>query len=248
MSEFLQNVVAFPTAIYSALLAFVLIYWTFVIVGVVELKEGADLDADADADLDLDGGKGGIVGGGKGGLVGGKAGGLDADGDADADAEGEGKGGMVGMLKSLGLSGVPITVIFSLLVLYAWMASILGQPYAVATGVTGVALTALLFGVGFVAAMIAIPIAALSIRPLRPLFYVKPARRRHSLVGMTCEIQTERVGPEYGRAEVHDGEAGLLIDVGAPEANSLTRGSMAVIYDYDAEDERFLVADHKPSV
>ena len=64
--------VAFPTAIYSTLLVLVCIYWTFVVVGVIELKEGGDLDLEGgDGDLDLDG-KGAMLdlleerGGGKG--------------------------------------------------------------------------------------------------------------------------------------------------------------------------------------
>lgn len=257
MTEFLQSIAIYPTVIFSALLALVLIYWTFVIVGVVELKDGGDgMDLEGgDGDLDLDG---------KGSILGGKDASVEADADVDCDADGHvhadghdgghghgdgdgdgdaGKGGFVSLLKGVGLAGVPITVSFSFLILYAWVAAMFGTPYALKLGLAGVAAALFLTAFAFLAVMVALPVAVLSIKPLRPLFEVKQARSRRSLVGLTCTIKSGSVGTASGRAEVDDGEAGLLIDVGCPKPNALARESKALIYDYDAQDERFLVCE-----
>ncbi len=42
-----------------------------------------------------------------------------------------------------------------------------------------------------------------------------------------------RVDGEFGQAEIEDGGAGLLVQVRSEEPNSLTRGSHALVFEYD---------------
>ena len=48
---------------------------------------------------------------------------LDMDVDADVDVDLEGMTGLAGLLVTLGLTGVPVTVVMTLLALLAWLLS-----------------------------------------------------------------------------------------------------------------------------
>ena len=257
MAEFLTAIVAFPTVVFTTLLGFVIVYWCFVLIGAVDAKDfgGKDIDLGGkDIDLggkDIDLGGKDIDLGGKDIDLGGKdlqldGGDLDADADADGDGESEGQGGFVGLLQTLGLTGVPITVTFSLLFLYAWIVSIaLAGPVL---GAVSPGTIALLVGiaVGFFAFGLAIPMAAFSIRPLRPLFTIAPALSNRALVGRIVTVQTTRVDAGFGQAEVDGGDGlGLLVEVRCAKDNKLSRGVKAVIFDYDADGEHFLVVPHE---
>ena len=265
LSEFLAATVAFPTVVFTTLLGILTVYWSLVIFGALKVEMGGDADVDLSKDFDM-GGKGALGGdvdghadfdmGGKGALGGdhggdvhfdgdghlhldGKAGGLDIDGDADADLDKDGKAASGGFLDAVGLSGVPITVAFSFLFLYAWTVSMLTNGYV--AKLVGGGLIGFLggVGVGLVALGVALPGAALSIKPLKKLFRVQPALSHHGIVGRVCRISTQRVTAEFGQAEVAGDD--LLIPVRCAKANTLTRGDEAVIYDYDAEKALFHV-------
>lgn len=55
MGDFFAAAVGYPTAIYTTLLAVVLVYWLLAIVGIVDFESGGlDLDLDTHADGDID--------------------------------------------------------------------------------------------------------------------------------------------------------------------------------------------------
>jgi hypothetical protein len=200
MAEFLATILAFPTVVFTALLALVTLYWLLVVVGA----------------LDLD-----VL-------------------DADLDVDGAGEGGLSAALSAAGLGGVPVTIVLSLVVLFAWVLSAtgagvvtraFGQPGAL--GGAAVALAAL---------GLAVAATAIVARPLRRLFDAPRALENRRLVGRVCTITTQRVDGRFGQAEIADGGAGLLVPVRCTEPNDLTRGSAALIFDYCDEDGTFQVA------
>lgn len=197
MSELLSAMLAFPTVIFTVLLGVVVTYWIFVILGALDI-DLLDFDVDTDAEVDMDGG-----------------------GDGDYDS------GLAGVWNALGLGGVPVTLSLSLLVLAAWVFSLLVMDFlgeGTAWWLAG-SLALLCLGV-------AVPVTALLIRPLRRFFVTHPAVDHRSLVGQICTISTLRVDERYGQAEIEDGGAGLLIQVRASVSHELRRGERALIFDY----------------
>ena len=233
MDQFLDIALSFPTVAMTALLAAVLGYWLLVALGLLDI-DLFDLDLDLYASPALEGAGEALDGLGEG-LEGGQ--GADgADGDADTAA-----GGWVGAtLRALGLSGVPLTVSLSLVVLAGWVATYLGSRFV---GAAGGPLGAEL-GLAVLAAgtAVGVGVAAVGVKPLRPVFRTHQAASIRSFVGRECTVTTLSVTESFGQAEIDDGGAGLLVQVRTRrEGTALGRGSKALIFDYDGDDEVFLV-------
>lgn len=229
--------IEFPTVVFSMLLGLVVFYWTFVILGALEMDLLGGAHGATDALDALDAGHHGV---------------LDAVHEAiHPDGAHEVlEGTLPGVLNALGIRGVPVTVWLSLFVLYSWAITL------TAMATIGPSLGARLggFATGAVVSVLAIAIAAagaaVSVRPLKPLFFVHQALGRDSLVGKTCTVTTLRVDDGFGQAQVEDGGAGLLVQVRCGEPNDLTRGSQALIFDYDSDDGVFHITrfDEPPDV
>jgi hypothetical protein len=262
MSELLAVLLSYPTAVFTALLGLVLLYWLFVIIGALDIdmfggEEGV-LDAlaakgDAAAGLlDAAAAKGEAAAGlldaaaAKGeaaaGLLDaadGGADGLDHGGEVDVDQ------GAGGLMHALHLRRAPITVTFSLVIFFAWIFSFLGTKYL--GPVLGAVMPHWLFGtlLLFASFLGALPITSLATRPLERVFKTTEGRRSAELVGTVCRIRTGSVDDKFGQAIVQDGGAELLVDVrietrtGQPA--QLKRGDRAIIIDYDQEREAYVV-------
>ena len=239
MTELLNAILAFPTVLYTIPLGVVLAYWLFVLLGALDIDllghghldahgHGLDVAGHGHADLHLDG-HGHVDGPAHHGHV--------HDGhvhDGHDAGDGDDAGGLAGMIHALGLGGVPVTLMLSVLVLSAWVFCIGGMELVGAGAPgwqkAGVALGSLVLGV---------PVTSLLIRPLRRFFRAIAAPQHRDLLGKICTITTLRVDERYGQAEVEDGGAGLIVQVRSHEPGRLTRGDRAVIFDY--KDEIFYV-------
>ncbi|MET3182174.1 UNVERIFIED_ORG: hypothetical protein ABIC43_005349 [Variovorax guangxiensis] len=172
--------------------------------------------------------------------------GLDVDVDVHTHADGDTSdiGQLASYVVALGLNGVPFSVAVSLLVLVAWTVSCLGGewllPLVPTMPLQLLAGTALLGA----SAVIAIPITAVAIRPLRGLFVSHTAVSNAALVGQLCRVVTGVVNEKDGRAEVARRGASLNIRVWASTPNTLKRGSQALIVEYDEVAGRYLIAAH----
>lgn len=220
MSEFLDQIVAFPTVIYTTLLGLVLLYWGFVILGI--------LDVDV-----LDGAEG-------------VAEGL-AEGAAEAAAEGAAEAGLglAGLVHALKLRNAPVTVVLSLTVLSSWVLSFLAMVH-VAPHI-GFIPTLVVQGLVFaLSPVLALPVTSLLVWPLGPLFRTHQGGRLQSFVGEVCEITTGKVTEGFGQATLSDGGAGLLVQVRCLRANELKKGSQALVVNYDPERQTFLVEPVEP--
>ncbi len=207
MEPFLHALIALPTGLYSALLALVLIYWLFVILGFFDI----DLFG---ADIDLEGAP----------LW---------RGDT-----------LAGMMAALGLTGVPIAIIFSFVVLIAWLLSLLANLYLLPWlpgpfgGMAGLA-------VGIAAFVIALPLAGRAVVPLRPFFAVHGADSKQTLVGKLCTLTSGSVGQTHGQARYEQGGNDLILSVTCHiEENGLKRGDPLLIIDYDSAADTYAVAPY----
>jgi len=260
MSELLSILLAYPTVIYTAFLGLVLLYWLFVILGAldIDLFQGdADgmLDAAAakgeamDGLLDAAAAKGEAAGGlidaaaAKGEAMDGLLDGAAAKGEAAGELldGGDGAhGGAEGLLHAINLRRAPITVTFSFIIFFSWIASYLAVTFAgpALAGILPAWLTNTLVLVG--ALLLSLPLTSLATKPLESVFKQQPGQSRSDFIGSMCRISTGRVDERFGQATVEDGGAGLIIQVRGEGAN-LKRGARALIIDFDQEREAYVV-------
>lgn len=205
MSDFVETALTLPAAVYSVLLAVVVVYWLVVLLGVL----GIDF---------FDGGDGEL--------------------------------GPAGLLASLGLGGVPVSVVVSLMIAFGWFGSFAGSVLFDALGAAGFARVIGSAGVLVAATVAAYGVTYLLVLPLRRLFPDVAPASRADFVGSYCIVRTSTVDGSFGQAEVTalDGSS-AIIQVRQTGEEELRAGSTALIFDYDADGEFFWItaADRQPS-
>lgn len=161
--------------------------------------------------------------------------------DLQVDGSIDDIGALAGFVIAFGLDGVPFSIVVSLLVLSSWTLSCLAGmwllPLVPTTLLQMVAGTAVLLG----SFAVSLPITARLLRPTRKLFVTHSAVSNAALVGQACVVTTSTVDEQFGYAEVKRRGAGLNVRVWARMPNTLTKGSLARIAEYDAAGERFLI-------
>jgi len=229
----LAPLIHFPVAVWTVLVAISMVYWLFVMSGLVHMGEGApdvgDVGgADVDADVDV-GGHGGAEGHGADGHDG-AADGHDVGGD-DAPA------GIAGFFR---FKHVPITVSVSLVSFFAWVITLAAFFGMARAGFhPGLAVECVVAFVG--APMFAFPIARLATRPLAPLLTPRRAKSSHDLIGQSCVIRTGSADERFGEAVVKDTGPDLVLRVRV-EGTTMKRGEEGVIVGFDEAREEYLVA------
>jgi len=161
---------------------------------------------------------------------------TDLEFESDIGAE-----GLAGLLMKIGLNGVPLTVVLSLLILLGWLISYFAS-YLLMAIVPGNLLwflvgTAILIG----AWMLAIPITAILIKPLRPLFSKAKGTTRASVLGQVAVVRTSRVDEGFGEVDFNDGGAGLVLKARADTPNDFKRGDRVVLLEYLETDNAYRV-------
>ncbi len=227
MHAWLTAAVAYPTIIWTTLLAVAVLYWLFVILGAVHLDLGADHGGADVGDVHAGDVHAGDV---HAGDV--HAGDAHADVDTDVDVD----GGPLDIVGALRLRSVPMMVSGSFVSLLGWLLSWAAAEWL---GARGALWGSVSLAGSFVGALL---LTSLAIRPLAPLFKPNVARRRDSLVGKLCVVRTGRVDDSFGEATVEDGGAGLVVRVRVEHGEALGRGEEAVIVAWDEARESFVVA------
>lgn len=237
-----MTIVSFPTIVFTGALAVALLYWMVVIFGALDLDFldsilGLDtVDAALDGAIESFESAGEAV---EGAVEAGADGATEAAGaDVDADATGGEDGGLLSsLLHAMGVRGVPITIVGTFVIFWAWIISYL------ATRFLGAVAASLLAGFTIAAgsAFGALVMAAVSSRPFRKLFVTHQAPRRAALVGKMCTVLSARVDANFGRAEIEDGGAGFVAEVRCPKNNDLTRGAQALVYRYEPSEGIFFI-------
>lgn len=211
MGHFVDATFSYPTAIWTALLGIVLVYWVLAMIGLVDFEH---------SHFDLD---------------------IQTHVDGQVEGAMDHLSTLASYIVAFGLNGVPISVAVSLIVLYSWVLSCLAGMWLlplVPTALLGiVAGTAVLLA----SAALSLPLTARTIRPLRKLFVTHAALSNAALVGQLCRVITGRVDQKVGRAEVAQRGASINIRVWADGPNTLTKGSAARIVEYDASRQRYLI-------
>jgi hypothetical protein len=229
MALFFAALFSYPAAVFTVLLILVLVYWLMVIIGIVDIDS-----ADAGLGLDADAGAAEI-----------EAGVEVETGDAGADGGGEANGvhpgGLGGILAALGLKDIPVTIIFSLIILCAWTIACLVNMRLLPPASPRV--FKLLAGTGVLAGSLlaGIVISSVVLRPLRRFFVSHHAVSKGGFAGSVCTVVTGTVDGSFGRAEIAARGTSINIQVWAETPNEFKKGSTGIIVEYDAERDRYLI-------
>jgi hypothetical protein len=281
MAEVITLALSFPSVVFTVLLGVVLVYWLFVMTGVLHLGEGSDGALNA-GDALAGASKGALEGAAKGALEGATKGlldgaahaaaghdgaihglqhggvaalhSVDVDADLSVDARDGGDSGlMAAILSALRLRQIPATVALSVLIAFSWLVSVVAMQIIARIWVAGPG-TLLSLGILIVSPMLALPLSSLVCVPLSKAITQRKAPTKGALIGMTCRVRTGKVTDRFGEATLEDGGAGLILRVRVDGESQLKRGDLALIVDFDKEQDSFLVepmdrllGDSKPS-
>lgn len=140
-------------------------------------------------------------------------------------------GGVAGLLMKFGLDGVPLTLIFSVITLIAWVLSYLAARFFLLPLAPDAFRWMIGGGIVLGAFLLAVPMAGVALRPLRSLFAkIKPVTSE-SLLGKPAIVRSPVVTPQQGQAAMEDGGAGLILQVRA-DAGLFKRGDRVVLVEY----------------
>jgi hypothetical protein len=246
MAEVFVLALSFPSVVFTVLLGVVLIYWAFVMVGVIHIGEGSEGALDGHIDGATKGLMEGAVdhlGGGHAdvGDIGGGHGHADSGDGGDGDGGNDGGHGVLAtLISALHLRSAPATVIFSLIITFSWLISVVTMQLVTRTApaLTGPAVS---LGVLLASFALALPLTSIAARPLAKVFAPKHAPVKSDFIGRTCTVRTGSVNTKFGEATLQDGGAGLVLRIRIEDGKQLGRGEQALIVDYDAERETYLV-------
>ncbi len=229
MDPFLQAITSFPTVPLTVLLGVVVGYWIFALVTGAAFDGGDAVAGGVKAVGDAT--SGAIKGAGEA-VAGALKGTVEAVANGDHDGN-LGDAAEAGLLGTLGLGKVPITITLSVIALSAWTVSTLGTLFLQPANVL---FQSALLLISLVSGLLG---AAVLLRPLgKALNQSKPARRRDSL-GQICTITSGRVDGSFGTAQVDDGAAGLNVHVICPKTNTLKKGDRAILVDFDSAKDTY---------
>lgn len=147
--------------------------------------------------------------------------GLDLDLDAEPD-------GIAGILGRLGLNGVPLMLVLTLVVFFAWVATYFVHLLVLAH-VPGPLRWLLGAGVALLALPPAILATAAALRPLRRRLLLLRPPTEVSLLGRVAVVRTPDIDESHGMADLDDGGAGLVLQVRGDAAAGMKRGDRVVL-------------------
>jgi hypothetical protein len=147
-------------------------------------------------------------------------------GDGDGDP-----GAVAAIVSKLGLSGVPVMIVLTVLSFCGWLGTYFVQLLLLQHLSTGLRV---LIGIAVAAGMLipGVIVTSLLLRPLsRVLLRLRPPQEP-SILGRTAIVSTPSVDAGYGQATVDDGGAGLVLQIRCQDADRFKRGDRVVLIEY----------------
>ncbi len=221
MNPFYQNISSFPTVFFTFFLALTTLYWLVAVLGLISIDildfdipdiEAADIDGDISGDLDTG----------------------DATELTNANV-------LAGLMLRLGLNGVPVTIIISLIALFGWILSYYVVHFSFSFIPNGLLQFIAGIPVLLVSLYLAAMITALAIKPLRPLFKKAHQTTEKYVLGQIAIVRTSRVDESFGEAVMADGGAGLILKIRSNSDSHFKKGDKVVLFEYVKETNAYRV-------
>ncbi|MFN3579333.1 MAG: hypothetical protein ACK4VV_02530 [Pseudomonas sp.] len=140
--------------------------------------------------------------------------------------------GLGGLMLKLGLKGVPVTLLLTLLIFFGWLFCYFAELLFLRFLPLGVLRYPLGLIVVVLALLLAAPVVRLISAPLRPLFHKFHGDSSRSVLGQVVVVRTGRVTPTHGEAVLENGGAGLILRIRADEELGFKRGDRLVLLEY----------------
>lgn len=168
---------------------------------------------------------------------------LDLSIDIDVDTDPNSVSGIASYLVTLGLSGVPIFIVLTIIFFVSWIISYIAVKY----GLFWNNFDSIRYIVGFVilaaSFLASIPITAQFVKPLRRLFSKlnHDSTTSQSLIGKQCVVRTTKVNESFGEAECINQGASLILKIRASENYQLKNGDLVRIIEFDQKSSAYQV-------
>ncbi|AOM41792.1 ubiquinone biosynthesis protein UbiH [Xenorhabdus hominickii] len=162
------------------------------------------------------------------------------------DADGFDASSLAGWLTKLGLTGIPITVIITLITLIGWPLSYFSMHLVLRFIETDV--LRYLFGTVtfFVVSFLALLLTSMLLRPLQPkLSKLNRSNSVDNLIGKVAEVRSPIVTEQRGEALMNNHGASLILQIRAPESDGIVRGDHVVLISYDPETHSYTVVSEE---
>jgi hypothetical protein len=174
---------------------------------------------------------------------------LDFGGDADLDIEVDGDvdisvGGLAGLMLTFGLTGVPFTLVISIITLICWLISFYLQFYILNWLPEGWLYYLMGSIASFIIFLISLPITAVAIRPLKGMFKSVEATQSNDLVGNSATIATGTVSETFGQARLFNKGAEMLLDVRCDPEHIIKKGEKVLLIEYMQDKHAYIVAPY----
>ena len=155
---------------------------------------------------------------------------LDLDGDIDISEGADAQHALAGLLLKLGLYGVPLTIILTILSLVGWFLCYY-TSYFLTPILDSSALIKYPAGIGIfvVATYISALITGQIIKPIRTFFAKLDVDEIKHVVGQTVIVRSAVVTHERGEAFLNDGGAGILLNIRATGNDEFKKGDEVVL-------------------
>ncbi|MBC8953065.1 NfeD family protein [Xenorhabdus sp. PB62.4] len=149
---------------------------------------------------------------------------------------------LAGWLTKLGLTGIPVTIIITLITLIGWPLSYFSMHLMLRFIETDVFRYLLGIATFFIVSFIALLLTAMILRPLQPkLSRLNRSNSVDNLIGKVAEVRSPIVTEQRGEALMDNHGASLILQVRAPESDGITRGDRVVLISYDAATHSYTV-------
>lgn len=166
---------------------------------------------------------------------------VDADIDADIDVN---VGGLTGLFLTFGLTGVPFTLVISIIILICWLISFYLQLYLLSWLPDGWLYYLMGAITDFVVFLVSLPITAVIIRPLKGMFKSVETATSHHLVGSEGTVVTGKVTDKFGQARVFNDGAEILLDVRCDDQHTLSKGDKVLLIEYTTDSHTYIIAPY----
>lgn len=170
---------------------------------------------------------------------------LDISGNTDLDIDADATisvNSFTGVLLTFGLTGIPVTLIISIVVLVCWLISFYAQLYLLSWLPSGWLYYLVGTFCSLVIFFISLPLTALLIKPLKGMFASVETANSNTLIGKDATIATNTVSDEFGQARLFNEGAELLLDVRCLAEHSLKKGDRVLLIEYLQEKNTYTVA------
>ena len=167
---------------------------------------------------------------------------LDSDIDIDVDIDAELEmPGFLGLMHTLGLTGVPFTIVLTVIIFLAWVMTYV-ISVTLLTYIPGLILNILAGTVTIIATfMFALPITAKIVAPLRKLAVDNKAKSNKDYLGSECKVTSLTVDDGFGQGKIKTTGTSLIVRIRTDVPNEIKKGDIVRPIRYDEAGNFYLV-------